>query len=162
MKLTAIVAISDNGIIGKDGALPWHQPADLKHFKRRTVGKPIIMGRRTYEEVGRPLPDRVNVVLTRGPAPEGCLAAPSLDAALALPEVAEAPEVMIIGGAQVYESTLARCHELWLTRVHATVEGDTRLALDLGGWALAEREDYPADDRNAHPMTFERWVRGKA
>jgi dihydrofolate reductase len=157
MKLTAIVAIADNGVIGKDGKLPWRLPADLAHFKRHTLGKPIVMGRRTFDEVGRPLPGRLNIVVTQKAAPAGCLAAPSLGAALALPEVASAAEVMIIGGAQLYAEAIPRCDELLVTRVHADPEGDTTLELDLAGWELTHREEHPADERNPHAMSFETW-----
>jgi dihydrofolate reductase len=157
MKLTAIVAVADNGVIGLAGQLPWHLPADLAHFKMRTLGKPVLMGRRTFASVGKPLPGRLNVVVTREPAPEGCLAARTLSEALDLPGVADAPEVMIIGGAQLYTEALPFCDELLLTRVHHRPEGDTYLDVDLSGWVLADREERPADARNPYAMAFETW-----
>ena len=161
MKLTAIVAVADNGVIGRDGQLPWHLPADLAHFKHRTMGRPIVMGRRTWESIGRPLPGRLNVVLsTRSDfAPEGAVVASSLDEALALPDVAAADEVMIIGGARLFEEALPRCDELELTRVHADFEGDTHFHFDPTGWTLDASEGLAPDERNPVPITFETWLR---
>ena len=161
MKLTAIVAASENGVIGSGGQLPWRLPADLQHFKTRTMGRPVIMGRKTWDSIGRPLPGRVNVVLTRQPGwhADGALVAHSLDAALALPEVASADEVMIIGGEHVFAEALPRCDELELTRVHAEVEGDAYFRFDESQWILDASEELTPDDKNAYPMTFETWVR---
>lgn len=159
MKITAIVAAADNGAIGVEGRLPWRLPADLARFKRLTLGKPVIMGRRTWESIGRPLPGRLNVVVGSMPTPEGCESARGLDEALALPEVASADEVMIIGGARLYEEALPRCDELQLTRVHDSFAGDAFFSFDPEGWTLASREEHPADEKNPHPMTFEVWRR---
>lgn len=160
MKLTLVVAVADNGVIGKDGRLPWHLPADLAHFKRVTTGKPIVMGRRTWESIGKPLPHRLNVVIgSLAEAPEGCLLAPSLAEALALPEVRSAPEVMIIGGARLYEEALPKASELRVTRIHHAFEGDVSFHFDEDGWQLESSEERAPDDRNAYPMTFETWVR---
>jgi dihydrofolate reductase len=159
MRLVAVVAVADNGVIGKDGGMPWHLPADLAHFKRATLGKPVIMGRRTWESIGKALPGRVNVVVSTTLQPEGALRAGSLDEALALPEVREAQEVMIIGGATLYEQALHRCDEVVLTRIHAAPEGDTFFHFDPTGWELASREERAPDEKNAHPLSFERWVR---
>ncbi|HEY0840031.1 MAG TPA: dihydrofolate reductase [Vulgatibacter sp.] len=159
MKLTAIVAAADNGAIGIEGRLPWRLPADLARFKRLTLGKPVLMGRRTWESIGRPLPGRLNVVLGRMPTPEGCVSARSLDEALSLPEVAAADEVMIIGGASLYQEALPRCDTLELTRVHGSFTGDAFFSFDPVGWTLAAREERPADETNPHPMTFETWRR---
>lgn len=159
MRLFAVVAVADNGVIGKDGGMPWHLPADLAHFKRVTLGKPVIMGRRTWESIGRPLPGRRNVVVSSSLRPEGVLHAGSLDEALALPEVREAEEVAIIGGATLYEQALPRCEELVLTRIHASPPGDTFFSFDPAEWRLVSREERPADEKNAHALSFERWVR---
>lgn len=164
MRLVAIVAADEGGVIGAGGKLPWHLPADLQRFKRLTLGKPILMGRKTYASIGKPLPGRLNVVLTRGdPAPlvaAGCAVAGSLDEALALPEVAAAPEVMIIGGAGLFAEALPRCDELWLTRVHHGFEGDVRLeGFDPEQWQELSREEVPADAKNAYATTFLRYVR---
>ena len=164
MKLTAIVAAAENGVIGRDGQLPWHLPADLKHFKVRTMGRPVIMGRKTWESIGRPLPGRVNVVLTgqQGWSAAGALVAHSLDEALALPEVAGADEAMILGGARLFAEALPRCDELELTRVHAEVEGDTFFHFDESAWELDASEGITPDEKNAWPITFETWVRRRA
>jgi len=159
VKLTAIVAAAENGAIGIEGRLPWRLPADLAHFKRLTLGKPVVMGRRTWESIGRPLPGRLNVVVGSMPTPEGCASARSLDEALSLPEVAAAPEVAIIGGARLYEEALPRCDELHLTRVHGEFEADAFFSFDPAGWELVESEAHPADERNPHAMTFETWRR---
>jgi len=158
-RLIAVVAAAEGGVIGKEGQLPWHLPADLRHFKAHTLGKPILMGRRTFESIGKPLPGRLNVVVSSGPAFEGCLAARSLDEALALPEVAAAQEVAVIGGARLYAEALPRLDELFLTRVHGSFEGDAFFHFDPEGWELIASEDHPADERNAWAMTFERWRR---
>lgn len=158
-RLVAVVAVAENGVIGHEGKLPWRLPADLAHFKRVTMGKPILMGSRTWRSIGRPLPGRTNVVISRRERPEGALVAPSLDEALALPEVREAEEVMIVGGAQLYEAALPRCEEIRLTRVHASPPGDTFFFFDESGWERVEAEERPPDERNPHALTFERWLR---
>lgn len=162
MKLVAIVAVAENGVIGREGQLPWRLPADLRWFKENTLGKPVLMGRKTFESIGRPLPGRRNVVLTRGPAPEGTEAAASLEEALALPGMADAEEVMIIGGAQIYRAAWDRLDELWITRVHHSFEGDAFFHFDPEGWCRTFREHHEADEANPFAYTFERWVREPA
>lgn len=159
MRLVAVVAAGENGVIGRGGKLPWHLPADLAHFKRVTMGKPVVMGRRTWESIGRPLPGRINVVISRTLAPEGALWAPSLEEALALPPLRDAGEVMIIGGGRLYEEALPRCEEVLLTRVHASPEGDAFFRFDPSGWLRVEAEARGADEANPFPLTFERWIR---
>jgi len=155
--ISLIVATDRNGVIGKDGDLPWHLPADLAHFKRTTMGKPLIMGRRTHESIGRALPGRRNVVLSRRhgwqPA-EGCELARDVDEALSL--LADEAEVMIIGGEAIYAAFLPRADRLYLTLVDTVVvDGDARFpALDSAAWVEASRELRPADDRNAHGLSF--------
>jgi dihydrofolate reductase len=154
MKLSAVVAASENDVIGRGNALPWHLPADLAHFKRLTLGKPILMGRMTFEAIGRPLPGRRNLVLSRsGFAAPGVETVASLDAACAL--VADAPELMIIGGAQLYRQALPRIDTIHLTRVHCRIEGDAHLPpLTPQEWREIAREERAADDKNAHAMSF--------
>ncbi len=154
MKLTAIVAASDNDVIGRGNALPWHLPADLAHFKRLTLGKPILMGRRTFESIGRALPGRRNLVLSRRSVDAvGIETVNSLDQACEL--VAQAAELMIIGGAGLYHLAMPRLSALHLTRVHCTVEGDTFLPrLNPEEWHELAREHRAADERNAYAMTF--------
>jgi dihydrofolate reductase len=162
MRLVAVVAASDNGVIGRDNALPWHQPADLAYFKRITMGKPILMGRRTYESIGRPLPGRRNIVLSRdGFAAPGVDVVRSLDEACAL--VAAEPELMVIGGAMIFDLALPRTDYLHLTRMHGDIEGDVFLpALLPGEWREVRREDRPADERNRYAMSFIELERVKA
>jgi dihydrofolate reductase len=154
MKLTAVVAASDNDVIGRGNALPWHLPADLAHFKRLTLGKPILMGRLTFEAIGRPLPGRRNLVLSRsGFAAPGVETVPSVAAACAL--VANEPELVIIGGAQLYAQALPQLHTIHLTRVHCVLDGDAHLPqLPVSEWREISREERAADERNAHAMSF--------
>jgi len=154
MKLTAVVAASDNDVIGRDNALPWHLPADLAYFKRVTMGKPMLMGRKTFESIGRPLPGRRNLVLSR----RG-FSAPGVESVATVEEacerVAGAPELMVIGGAEVFRLAMSHLDHLHLTRVHTRIEGDVFLPPLLPGeWREVRREDHPADDRNAIAMSF--------
>jgi dihydrofolate reductase len=144
-RLTLVVARADNGVIGRDGGLPWHLPADLKHFKALTLGKPVVMGRRTFVAIGRPLPGRHNIVLTRGDwTAAGVTVVPDLAAALAA--AGDVPEAMIIGGAGVYAAALPRAHRVHLTEVHAAPAGDTRLPpFDPALWAETARDDHAGD-----------------
>ena len=152
--ITLIVAAAA-GVIGRDNAMPWHLPADLAHFKLHTWGKPIVMGRKTYEAIGKPLPGRRNIVVTRDPGwrAAGVTVAHSLDEALAA--CGDAPEVMVIGGAQLYAAALPRASRVHLTEIHAAIEGDTYFpALPPAEWREVARLEHPADARNAHAMSF--------
>jgi dihydrofolate reductase len=122
VELTLIVAAAENDVIGRDGDLPWHLPADLRHFKRVTMGKPILMGRRTHESIGRALPGRVNIVITRQPdyRAAGCRIAHSLDEALRLAATDGAAEALVIGGAALYAEALPHADRILMTRIHAT------------------------------------------
>lgn len=143
-------------MIGVDGALPWRLSDDLRRFKAVTLGKPVVMGRKTFESIGRPLPGRHNVVLTRNRdfVAAGCTIVTSADEALAV--TADAEEVMIIGGGQVYTMFLARADRVYLTRVHTEVAGDARFpVLSAAEWRLAGNEDHAADSVNEFPFTFE-------
>jgi dihydrofolate reductase len=150
-ELVLVVARADNGVIGAGGRLPWHISADLRRFKRITVGKPVVMGRKTYESIGRPLPARHNIVLTRDPAwrADGVTVAANLAEAVAaagLNPKARAETIMVIGGAQVYAEALPSATRIELTEVHAEPEGDTRLpAFDRGRWRETHREAHPGD-----------------
>jgi len=154
MKLTAVVAASDNDVIGRGNALPWHLPADLAHFKRLTLGKPILMGRMTFEAIGRPLPGRRNLVLSRsGFSAAGVETVASLEAAHAL-LVGEA-ELMIVGGAQLYQEALPLIDTIYLTRVHCRIQGDAHLPpLSDIHWREVAREERAADEKNVHAMSF--------
>ena len=154
MKLTAVVAASDNDVIGRDNALPWHLPADLAYFKRVTMGKPMLMGRKTFESIGRPLPGRRSLVLSRrGFSAPGVESVATVEEALQ--RVAGAPELMVIGGAELFRLAMPRLDHLHLTRVHTRVEGDILLPpMAPGEWRELRREDHPADERNAFALTF--------
>lgn len=155
MDISLVVAMDENRLIGADNRLPWHLPADLKHFKKVTMGHPIVMGRRTWESIGRPLPGRTNIVVTRRVdyrAP-GAVVVDSPEAAKAA--AGDCNELMVIGGARLYEDMLAEANRIYLTRIHAGFEGDTwfpELAEDE--WACVSREDFEKDDRNPCDYTF--------
>ncbi|MFZ4690021.1 MAG: dihydrofolate reductase [Polymorphobacter sp.] len=150
MELVLVVARARNGVIGRDGALPWHLPDDLKRFKRMTVGKPVIMGRKTFESIGKPLPGRQNIVLTRDPAWQaaGVSVVPNLAEAVAaagLDPRARADGIMVIGGAQIYAEALPSATRIELTEVDAEPDGDTVLpAFDPARWREIAREAHPA------------------
>lgn len=153
--IALVVAVADNGVIGVSGTLPWHLPDDLKHFKQVTMGKPVLMGRRTYLSIGRALPGRRNLVLTRSsdaawPEVE---AVHSLDAALA--RLAHCEQVCVIGGAEVFALTLPLAQCIYLTQVHATPPGDTFLSLELDArWREVKRIEHAADERHCYAMSF--------
>ena len=160
--ITLIVAVADNGVIGRENALPWHLPEDLKRFKRLTMGKPMIMGRKTFESIGKPLPGRRNIVVTRDPNyhREGVDVVHGTGEALAI--TAGTPELMVIGGAELFRLFLPLAGRVHLTRVHGNIEGDVVWpALDNRQWEVIERERYESDDRHAYAMTFEVWEKRK-
>lgn len=155
MRITIVVAMDESGLIGADNGMPWRLPADLRHFKHTTLGKPVLMGRRTFESIGRPLPERLNLVLTRDAAfvAPGCRVVHDVDDALAA--AADAPELMVIGGAEVYRMFLPCADRIELTRVHDRFQGDTWFPDPvLAGWDEVAREDYPADEGNPHAYSF--------
>jgi len=161
MKLAIIVAQAANRVIGIENNLPWHLPEDLKYFKQVTMGKPIIMGRKTYESIGRPLPGRTNIVITRNAdfSAEGVRVVSSLDAARELAEsiceIEGHQEVMVIGGSQIYGQTLPVADRLYLTQVHADVEGDAWFPeFNVDQWQEMGREDYRACERNPYDYSF--------
>ena len=156
-EIVLVVAVADNGVIGRNGAMPWHLPADLRHFKRLTTGKPVIMGRKTFESIGKPLPGRHNIVLTRdaGWQTEGVTLAPNLAEAIAaagLDPRARAGEIMVVGGAQIYAEALPIATRIELTRIHVSPEGDTFFPdPDPRHWREAARIEQPAEgDAPAH------------
>lgn len=156
MRLSIVAAMDRNRLIGADDRLPWRLPADLAHFKRLTLGKPVLMGRRTHESIGRPLPERHNIVVTRDPGfrADGCTVVHSIEAGLAA--AAAASEVMVIGGASVYAQCLARASRMYLTRIDAEFEGDTFFpAWNPSEWREVERRAFEPDERNAYPYRFE-------
>lgn len=142
-RLNIVVALASNGVIGRDGDLPWRLPADLRRFREITWGHPLVMGRRTHLSIGRALPGRLNVVISRDPhcAAPGAVVVPDLEAALAA--IGDVPEVMIVGGAAVYAAALPRCSRLFLTEIHAAVEGDVYFPeFDRGAWREVFRESH--------------------
>jgi dihydrofolate reductase len=154
-RVSLIVAMAADRVIGVDNALPWRLPDDLKRFKAVTLGKPVLMGRRTFESIGRPLPGRLNIVLTRNPdfRVAGVVAVPSW--AAALQAAGDAPELMVIGGALLYTQALPLAQRIYLTEVHAQVPGDAQFPeFAAAEWQEIEREEHPADERHAFAMTF--------
>jgi dihydrofolate reductase len=153
VRISLVVAMARNRVIGRDNALPWRLPADLAYFKRVTMGHPIVMGRRTYESIGKALPGRKNIVVSRNPdfrAP-GCTVVTSLDAAWQA--AGDADEVCVIGGTTLFEETLPVADRIHLTQVEAEVEGDTYFPeFDRGEWKETEVERHAADARHAYPF----------
>jgi dihydrofolate reductase len=155
MKLSIIVAMDRNRVIGKGDALPWHISEDLKHFKKITMGKPIIMGRKTHESIGRPLPGRENIILTRDTSyqPEGCTVLHSMEEIIQ--HCKNVQEVMITGGAEIYNLSFEKVTQLYLTEVHAEIEGDTFFPkFDRSKWKEVSREDFKADEKNEFDYSF--------
>lgn len=154
-RVSLIAALTENRVIGRDNTLPWRLPADLKRFRRLTTGHPVILGRKNYESIGRPLPERTNIVLTRDRAyrAPGCTVVDTLDAAYTA--AAGASEIFVIGGAELYAQTLARADRLYLTWVHAQVPGDTFFpTFDLADWTEIERERHEPDRDHAYGFSF--------
>lgn len=161
VKLSLIVAVAENGVIGKDNDLPWKISSDLKYFKEKTMGKPIIMGRKTFQSIGRPLPGRPNIVITRDAsfAPEGVITALGLEMALDVGKnlalAKGGDEVMVIGGAQIYELCLPDADRVYLTRVHGDVEGDTTFpALNSDEWLEGVSERFAAGEKDTHDYSL--------
>jgi dihydrofolate reductase len=153
--IAIIVAVAENGVIGADNGLPWRLPDDLKRFKALSLGKPVVMGHRTFDSIGRPLPGRTNIVVSRQPglAIDGVIVAGSLDAALAA--AGAAPEIAVIGGAEIFRQALARTDTIHLTRVHARVDGDVFFPeLDPAKWREVAVEHHAADERHLYAFSF--------
>ena len=154
MIISMIAAMANNRVIGKDNQMPWYLPADFAWFKRSTMGKPVVMGRKTYDSIGRPLPGRLNVVISRDESLEieGVTTVTSIEKALEL--VSDVDEVMIIGGGSIYESCLPKANKLYLTYIDFDVDGDTQFP-DWGeGWKQSFNDTYQADEKNKHNMEF--------
>lgn len=160
MTVSLIAAVATNGVIGRDGALPWHLPEDLKRFKRLTSGHHLIIGRATWESIGRPLPDRTFVVVTRTPGESrtGLLFVPSVEAGIRHALEAGDDELFVAGGTGIFREALDRglVDRLYLTRIHRAYEGDARFpAFDESCWRLVSREEHPADSDHDRPaFTF--------
>lgn len=155
MTISLIAAMDKNRVIGKKNALPWYLPADLRHFKKLTVGKPIIMGSTTFASIGKALPDRINIVLTRNPAfvVEGCVIVHSVEEALAAAQGHQ--EVMVIGGANVFEQFLPLAQKMYLTMIDAEVAGNVYFpAWDQNEWRETSCEQHKQDEKNKYSYTF--------
>jgi len=158
--VSLVVAMAENHVIGRGGGLPWHLPKDLQFFKRITLDHTVIMGRKTFEEIKQPLANRRNVVISRAASfqPRGVTVVPSLEEALALGATED--EVFVIGGGEIFRLALPRADRLYLTLVHARVEGDTFFpSFDLATWALEEEENHPADEKHAYPFSIRTYTR---
>lgn len=159
-KITLIVAAAENNAIGKDNQMPWHLPNDFKYFKQHTVGHSIVMGRKTFESIGKPLPERRNIVLTR----DLNYINPDVDVANSLHEVLtycrDERDIFIIGGANVYKQALPLSHRVLLTRVHTIIDGDAFFpVLPETEWKLISQESHQKDEKHAFDYTFEAWER---
>ncbi|MFA6523328.1 MAG: dihydrofolate reductase [Candidatus Peribacteraceae bacterium] len=158
MIISLIVAASKNNVIGVGGRLPWSLPNDLRYFRERTQGKPVIMGRKTFDSIGKPLPNRSNIIVTRQPRlkVQGCIVVHSLDEALKVAEEAlGAKEAFIIGGAEIFKEALPKADRVYLTHVHTVIEGDAFfLPLDSSKWEEVSREEHEEDQRHLYAYTF--------
>ncbi len=155
MKISIIVAAAANNVIGRDNGMPWHLPEDLRRFKALTTGKPILMGRKTHQSIGKALPDRRNIILSRDLSftADGCDVVASIDEALDL--VAGEKELMVIGGNAVYDKLFPQTQRVYLTRIHSIIEGDTLFPeLKNSDWQLVEREDFLANDQREYSFSF--------
>lgn len=161
MKLTLIAAMARNHVIGSHGDIPWYLPADLKYFKKMTMGKPVIMGRKTFDSIGKPLPGRDIIVITRNPDAykvEGVQVVDSIDAAIAA--AGDVPEIMIAGGAEIYQQTIARADHMYITRVDGVFEGDAFFPeFDPLDWIGGAATSHLADADNPHDYDFLRYDR---
>ncbi|MCB2426067.1 type 3 dihydrofolate reductase [Methylophaga pinxianii] len=156
MKTAFVVAMDERGLIGRDNDLPWRLSADLQYFRRITMGKPILMGRNTHESIGRPLPGRQNIVVSSSEDYQatGCDVVNSIEAGLAV--AADADEIMVIGGSSLFSQMFDIADTLYLTRVHAELDGDTWFPeWDKNQWQLISQESHPADEKNDYPYSFE-------
>ena len=166
MRVSLIWAMADNGVIGLDNGLPWRLPVDMKHFMTTTLGKPVVMGRKTLESMKSPLPGRTNIVLTRDPnwQRDGVLVVRDMPAAMALAEqqglIDGVDEVMVIGGAEIYALALPMAERLYVTRVHAQPAGDGYFPpIDLGAWRLLSQQQHAADERHSAACSIEVYER---
>ncbi len=154
MIISMIAAMADKRIIGKDNQMPWHLPADFSWFKRCTMGKPVVMGRKTYESIGRPLPGRQNIVISRDASLriEGVTTVTSIDSAFEA--AGDVEEVMIIGGGAIYAECLPMANKLYVTHIEAVIEGDTQFPQWSDEFTETYSEEYQADEKNAYNMRF--------
>jgi dihydrofolate reductase len=166
VRMALIVAIANNFCIGENNKLPWHLPADLKHFKEITTGKPVIMGRKTFESIGRPLGNRTNIVVSRNPLwrADGIISAQSVEQAIVLATKAaqerSVDELVCIGGAQIYQEMMDLVDRIYLTRVNITVHGDAYFPpFNNAIWQQISKQEFQPDDKNSMGYTFECWIK---
>ena len=162
MRISLIVAASTNHAIGKDNQLLWHLPNDMKFFKNTTWGMPVIMGRKTYESLGKPLVGRTNIVISRNEAwqAEGSKRAGSLEEALLLAADADAKEAYVIGGGEIYQQAFSKVHRIYMTRVHTQIDGDTYFpAIEPDTWELLSQLDFQQDAKHPYEYCFQVWER---
>lgn len=162
MLLSIIVAAAENGVIGRQGQLPWRLSADLRRFKQLTMGHAVLMGRKTYESIGRPLPGRRMIIITRQPGycAAGAEIAHSLSAACGLAASADETEAFIIGGAEIFREALPHADRLYFTQVHTMIDGDVFFPpFDRADWRLTSQEEHPADAKNDYPFAFQTYER---
>lgn len=160
--ISLVVAAAENNAIGKNNQLLWHLPNDLKFFKNTTWGGVVIMGRKTFESVNKPLPGRLNIVVTTNKdwKAEGTLVANDLTQAIELARKENFKEISIIGGGEIYKQSMPLADIIYLTRVHTSIEGDTFFpAINTTEWKLADKEDFLKDEKHAYDYSFEKWVR---
>jgi dihydrofolate reductase len=162
MTLSQVVAAADNNAIGKNNQLLWSLPNDMKFFKNTTWGMPVIMGRKTFESLGKPLAGRTNIIITRKPnwQPEGVFVANEIREAMTIAAKTDAKEAFIIGGGEIYKQTMPITQRLYLTRVHTTIEGDTFFPeFNKAEWELLSQLDFTADAKHAFDYSFQVWQR---
>lgn len=162
MIISTIVASARNNVIGKDNDIPWYLPADLKYFKKKTLGHHILMGRKCFESIGRPLPKRTNVILTRNPyfIASNCMVVHAVEEAIDMALANGEEEFFIIGGGQIYEMTQHLWDRIYMTDVDLYVEGDVFFPeIDMTKWELKSQEDHEPDEKNIHPYSFKTYER---
>ncbi len=162
MIISLVVAAAKNNAIGKDGKMPWHLPNDLRHFKNITWGMPIVMGRKTFESIGKALPGRKNIVLTRHPQwkAAGAVTVKNIEDAIFVANEADAKEILVIGGGDIFKQVFERAHRIYLTRVDDAPEGDTFFPpVDAKHWHLMSQQIHEADEKNAFNYSFQVWER---
>jgi dihydrofolate reductase len=162
MIISLLVAASENNCIGKDGGLPWHLPNDLKLFRNLTWGMPVMMGRTTFESLGKPLKGRINIVLSNKKEwqPEGAFVVPGIDESIKMAQGFGCKELFVIGGGKVYAQMMTMADRIFLTRVHATVAGDTYFPeIDQEQWIQDANLDFSADEKHVYAYSFQRWKR---
>ena len=162
MTISLVVAAATNNAIGKEGKIPWHLPNDMKHFKNVTWGMPVIMGRKTFESLGKVLPGRKNIVISRQPGweAEGTVTVKKIEDALFVAKATDAKEVMVIGGGEIYKTLFEKATRIYLTRVEAEPEADTFFPpLHPGDWNLVSQQIHEADEKNIFNYSFQLWQR---